>query len=107
LREPKKRARGICDGTFERIPGNTLGARWAGEGAEVGFAAEADGATEPGFRRAAIFHDGPAALRIAMQAVARDIEKNCGQRVRDDGILRSGADSGELLGESFDQSNAQ
>src|SRR6267142_2482800 len=42
-----------------------------------------------------------------MQAVARDIEKNCGQRVWDDGILRAGADRGELLGESFDESDAQ
>ena len=42
-----------------------------------------------------------------MQAVARDIEKNCGQRVWDDGILRARADRGELLGESFDESDAQ
>src|SRR6266849_4161044 len=42
-----------------------------------------------------------------MQAVARDIEKNCGQSVWDDGILRAGANRGELLGESFDDGDAQ
>src|SRR5713101_2628912 len=42
-----------------------------------------------------------------MQAVARDVEKNCGQSVWDSRILRAGADRGQLLRESFDQRNAQ
>src|SRR5258707_471719 len=53
-------------------------------------------------------NDGPAALRIAVQGVTRDIEKNCGQSIRHDGVLPGVAGgSGEMLRESFHESDAE
>ena len=54
------------------------------------------------------FHYGPAALWIALQAVAHNVEEKSGQCVRHKGFLRGGArGSGEMLRQGFDERNAE
>jgi hypothetical protein len=60
-----------------------------------------------GIQAGADLHDGPAALRVAVQAVARDVLVDGRECIWHERILRDGTGwRGQMLRESFDQREA-